>query len=157
MIYTLAVFFPWVAFFLRDRIFSAVFSFILWIIFGYNIFAFVFSGGGVFGISLILESFFLWVILTVWCCLVMHSDQKQEDMEQLINVINGIVKANSNEADATRILICVFIFFLAIILLVAFFIKGGYQLSNNPSIDAKNPSHKNYKKNDNNRSKSLNP
>ncbi|MFP6008824.1 flagellar biosynthesis protein FlgG [Helicobacter pylori] len=146
MIYTLAVFFPWVAFFLRDRIFSAVFSFILWIIFGYNIFAFVFSGGGVFGISLILESFFLWVILTVWCCLVMHSDQKQEDMEQLINVINGIVKANSNEADATRILICVFIFFLAIILLVAFFIKGGYQLSNNPSIDAKNPSHKNYKK-----------
>ncbi len=105
----------------------------------------------------------------------MHSDQKQEDMEQLINVINGIVKANSgkslhletqqtneandmkqsigetsktnsNEADATRILICVFIFFLAIILLVAFFIKGGYQLSNNPSIDAKNPSHKNYKK-----------
>lgn len=165
VIYTLAVFFPWVAFFLRDRIFSAVFSFILWIIFGYNISAFVFSGGGVFGISLILESFFLWVILTVWCCLVMHSDQKQEDMEQLINVINGIVKANSgkslhletqqtneandmigetsktnsNEADATRILICVFIFFLAIILLVAFFIKGGYQLSNNPSIDAKNP------------------
>lgn len=41
--YTLAVFFPWVAFFLRDRIFSAVFSFILWIIFGYNIFAFVFQ------------------------------------------------------------------------------------------------------------------
>ncbi|EJB77100.1 hypothetical protein HPHPA16_0082 [Helicobacter pylori Hp A-16] len=30
-------------------------------------------------------------------------------------------------------------------------------LSNNPSIDAKNPSHKNYKKNDNNRSKPLNP
>ncbi|RKV34429.1 flagellar biosynthesis protein FlgG [Helicobacter pylori] len=58
VIYTLAVFFPWVAFSLRDRIFSTVFSFILWIIFGYNIFAFVFSGGGVFGISLILESFF---------------------------------------------------------------------------------------------------
>ncbi|WQU69582.1 hypothetical protein KVD73_07765 [Helicobacter pylori] len=56
MIYTLAVFFPWVAFFLRDRIFSAVFSFILWIIFGYNIFAFVFSGGGVFSL---LESFFV--------------------------------------------------------------------------------------------------
>ncbi len=116
----------------------------------------------------------------------MHGDQRRKEMEQLINVINGIVKANSgkslhqetqqaneyndtkqsvsetsktnsNEADATRILICVFIFFLAIILLVAFFIKGGYQLSNNPSIDAKNPSHKNYKKNDNNRSKSLNP
>ncbi|GAA8265403.1 hypothetical protein HpDR19_01150 [Helicobacter pylori] len=186
VIYTLAVFFPWVAFSLRDRIFSTVFSFILWIIFGYNIFAFVFSGDGVFGISLILESFFLWVILTTWCCLVMHEDQRQKDMEQLINGIDGIIKANSgkslhqetqqaneyndtkqsvsetsktnsNEADATRILICVFIFFLAIISLVAFFIKGGYQLSNNPSIDAKNPSHKNYKKNDNNRSKSLNP
>ncbi|WRC94170.1 flagellar biosynthesis protein FlgG [Helicobacter pylori] len=186
MIYTLAVFFPWLAFFLRGRIFSAVFSFILWIIFGYNIFAFVFSGGGVFGISLILESFFLWVILTVWCCLVMHSDQKQEDMEQLINVINGIVKANSgkslhletqqtneandmkqsvsetakansNETNTTRIFICMVIFFLAIILLVAFFIKGGYQLSNNQRIDAKNPSHENYKKNDNNRSKPLNP
>lgn len=28
----------------------------------------------------------------------MHSDQKQEDMEQLINVINGIVKANSGKS-----------------------------------------------------------
>ncbi|GAA8092658.1 hypothetical protein HpNP4_05290 [Helicobacter pylori] len=32
MIYTLAVFFPWSAFFLRGRIFSAIFSFILWVI-----------------------------------------------------------------------------------------------------------------------------
>ncbi|MGL2565148.1 flagellar biosynthesis protein FlgG [Helicobacter pylori] len=32
MFYILAVFFPWVAFFLRDRIFSAVFSFILWVV-----------------------------------------------------------------------------------------------------------------------------
>ncbi|GAA8384910.1 hypothetical protein Hpkin5_03170 [Helicobacter pylori] len=32
MIYTLAVFFPWVAFFLRGGIFSAVFSFILWVV-----------------------------------------------------------------------------------------------------------------------------
>ncbi len=112
----------------------------------------------------------------------MHGDQRRKEMEQLINTvetnsgkslhhetqqaneyndmkqsIGETSKTNSNEADATRILICVFIFFLAIILLVAFFIKGGYQLSNNPSIDAKNPSHKNYKKNDNNRSKSLNP
>ncbi|WP_240710723.1 flagellar biosynthesis protein FlgG [Helicobacter pylori] len=31
MIYTLAVFFPWLAFFLRGRIFSAIFSFILWV------------------------------------------------------------------------------------------------------------------------------
>ncbi len=73
-------------------------------------------------------------------------------MEQLINVINGIVKANSskslhpetqqaseangmkqsvsetaksnsNEANATRIFICVAIFFLAIILLVVFLEK----------------------------------
>ncbi len=111
----------------------------------------------------------------------MHSDQRQEDMEQLINVINGIVKANSgkslhpetqqtsenktnsiekqsinetaktnsNEADATRIFIGVAIFFLAIILSVAFFIKGKYQSNNNQSIDAKNPSHKHYNKNSN--------
>ncbi|GAA7196310.1 flagellar biosynthesis protein FlgG [Helicobacter pylori] len=32
MIYILAVFFPWLAFFLRGRIFSAIFSFILWVI-----------------------------------------------------------------------------------------------------------------------------
>ncbi|GAA9829837.1 hypothetical protein VN0526_00580 [Helicobacter pylori] len=32
MIYTLAVFFPWLAFLLRGRIFSAIFSFILWLI-----------------------------------------------------------------------------------------------------------------------------
>ncbi|MGL2578023.1 flagellar biosynthesis protein FlgG [Helicobacter pylori] len=60
VIYTLAVFFPWVAFFLRDRIFSAVFSFILWVILGYNIFDIVvYSGGGVFSIYLLLESFFV--------------------------------------------------------------------------------------------------
>ncbi|AVL49466.1 flagellar biosynthesis protein FlgG [Helicobacter pylori] len=38
----LAVFLPWVAFFLRGRIFSAIFSFILWVILSYNIFAIVF-------------------------------------------------------------------------------------------------------------------
>ncbi|WQW54546.1 flagellar biosynthesis protein FlgG [Helicobacter pylori] len=167
MIYTLAVFFPWAAFFLRGRIFSTIFSFILWVILSYNIFAIVFLGNRVFSIYLLLESF-LWVILTTWCCLVMHEDQRQKDMEQLINGIDRIIKANSgkslhqetqqtneandmkqsigetsktnsNEADATRILICVFIFFLAIILLAVFLRKGGYQLSNNPSIDAKNP------------------
>ncbi len=56
MIYTLAVFLPWVAFFLRGGIFSTIFSFILWVILGYNIFAIVFSGGGVFSL---LESFFV--------------------------------------------------------------------------------------------------
>ncbi|EMJ43112.1 hypothetical protein HMPREF1436_01277 [Helicobacter pylori GAMchJs136i] len=52
----LAVFFPWVAFFLRGGIFSAIFSFILWVILGYNIFDIVvYSGGGVFSL---LEPFF---------------------------------------------------------------------------------------------------
>ncbi|GAA8401780.1 hypothetical protein HpDR45_02520 [Helicobacter pylori] len=56
VIYTLAVFLPWVAFFLRGRIFSAIFSFILWVILGYNIFDIVvYLGGGVFSL---LESFF---------------------------------------------------------------------------------------------------
>ncbi len=32
MIYMLAVFFPWLAFFLKGRVFSAVFSFILWVV-----------------------------------------------------------------------------------------------------------------------------
>ncbi|WP_243877791.1 flagellar biosynthesis protein FlgG [Helicobacter pylori] len=53
VIYTLAVFFPWVAFFLRDRIFSAVFSFILWVILIFD--TVVYSGGGVFNL---LEPFF---------------------------------------------------------------------------------------------------
>ncbi|GAA8156145.1 hypothetical protein NP0154_01660 [Helicobacter pylori] len=126
--------------------------------------------------------FFLWVILTVWCCLVIHGDQRREEIEQLINTIkvdsgkslhqetqqaneyndtkqsvSETAKANSNETNTTRIFICVVIFFLAIILLAVFLRKGGYQLSNNQRIDAKNPSHENYKKNDNNRSKPLNP
>ncbi|EMG95244.1 hypothetical protein HMPREF1400_00458 [Helicobacter pylori GAM119Bi] len=45
----------WVAFSLRDGIFSTIFSFILWVVLGYNIFAIVFSGGGVFSL---LEPFF---------------------------------------------------------------------------------------------------
>ncbi|GAA8157820.1 hypothetical protein HpDR82_00520 [Helicobacter pylori] len=60
VIYALAVFLPmgslWVAFFLRGGIFSAIFSFILWVILSYNIFAIVvYSGGGVFSL---LEPFF---------------------------------------------------------------------------------------------------
>ncbi|WP_025446473.1 hypothetical protein [Helicobacter pylori] len=59
VIYALAVFLPmgslWVAFFLRGGIFSTIFSFILWVILGYNIFAIVYSGGGVFSL---LEPFF---------------------------------------------------------------------------------------------------
>ncbi|MGL2589640.1 flagellar biosynthesis protein FlgG [Helicobacter pylori] len=57
VIYTLAVFLPWVAFFLRGGIFSTIFSFILWVILGYNIFDIVvYSGGGVFSL---LEPFFV--------------------------------------------------------------------------------------------------
>ncbi len=63
--------------------------------------------------------------------------------------VSETAQANSNEANATRIFICVAIFFLAIILLVVFFRKGIYQSSNNQSIDAKNPSHKHYNKNSN--------
>ncbi|EMG97637.1 hypothetical protein HMPREF1404_01472 [Helicobacter pylori GAM210Bi] len=50
----LAVFLPWVAFFLRGRIFSAIFSFILWVILIFDIV--VYSGGGVFSL---LEPFFV--------------------------------------------------------------------------------------------------
>ncbi|GAA8210518.1 hypothetical protein HpDR152_09310 [Helicobacter pylori] len=46
VIYALAVFLPmgslWAAFFLRGGIFSTIFSFILWVVLGYNIFAIVF-------------------------------------------------------------------------------------------------------------------
>lgn len=88
----------------------------------------------------------------------MHGDQRRKEMEQLINTIetnsgkslhhetqqaneynntkqsvSETAKANSNETNTTRIFICVVIFFYS-------------HLSNNPSIDAKNPSHKNYKK-----------
>ncbi|EMH40706.1 hypothetical protein HMPREF1430_01493 [Helicobacter pylori GAM96Ai] len=53
VIYTLAVFLPWVAFFLRGGIFSTIFSFILWVILIFDIV--VYSGGGVFSL---LEPFF---------------------------------------------------------------------------------------------------
>ncbi len=88
-------------------------------------------------------------------------------MEQLINGIDGIIKANSGKslhqetqqanedndtkqsvsetakANSNETNMCGYFLFS--------------QLSNNQRIDAKNPSHKNYKKNDNNRSKPLNP
>nr|WP_230078071.1 hypothetical protein [Helicobacter pylori] len=85
------------SFFLERWDFSTIFSFILWVILGYNIFAIVFLGNRVFSIYLLLESF-LWVILTTWCCLVMHEDQRQKDMEQLINGIDRIIKANSGKS-----------------------------------------------------------
>ncbi|EMG92951.1 hypothetical protein HMPREF1399_01031 [Helicobacter pylori GAM118Bi] len=74
-----------------------------------------------------------------------ETQQANEDNDTKQSV-SETAKANSNETNTTRIFICVVIFFLAIILLAVFLRKGGYQLSNNQRIDAKNPSHKNYKK-----------
>ncbi|NHA52746.1 flagellar biosynthesis protein FlgG [Helicobacter pylori] len=96
----------------------------------------------------------------------MHEDQRQKDMEQLINGIDRIIKANSgkslhqetqqaNKTNKAWYLASVFLISLAV--LAVFYMKGKHHSSNNPSIDAKNPSHENYKKNDNNRSKPLNP
>lgn len=85
----------------------------------------------------------------------MHEDQRQKDMEQLINGIDGIIKANSgkslhqetqqaNKTDQAWYLASVFL--IGLVALAVFYIKGKHHSSNNPSIDAKNPSHKNYKK-----------
>ncbi|GAA9144028.1 hypothetical protein BTM351_04760 [Helicobacter pylori] len=190
MIYTLAVFFPWLAFLLRGRIFSAIFSFILWVILCLPMIVEVVVPMvasmvsdvsdripilGVLG-ALLLEGgpnqivwfaafFFLWVILTVWCCLVIHGDQRREEIEQLINTIKvdsgkslHQETQQANEANKTWYLAIVFLVGLAI--LAVFFIKGKHQSSNSqPSgiqkIDAKNPNSKNHKKS-NNRSKAQN-
>lgn len=113
MIYTLAVFFPWLAFLLRGRIFSAIFSFILWVILCLpmivevvvpmvapmvvsdvsdripilGVLGALLLEGGPIQIVWFAAFFFLWVILTVWCCLVIHGDQRREEIEQLINTI----------------------------------------------------------------------
>ncbi|WP_228841235.1 flagellar biosynthesis protein FlgG [Helicobacter pylori] len=84
----LAVFFPWLAFLLRGRIFSAIFSFILWV-------------------STILEilvfgSFLLWVVLTVWCCSVMYGDRRREEMERLIEVIEATGKSLHYETQQDK-------------------------------------------------------
>lgn len=96
----------------------------------------------------------------------MHGDQRRKEMEQLINSI----KANpgkflhqeaqqANKTDKAWYLASIFLIGL-VALAVFFIIKGKHQPSNNPKSGVeklKNPSHKNYKKNDNNRSKPLNP
>ncbi|MGN8425334.1 flagellar biosynthesis protein FlgG [Helicobacter pylori] len=100
----------------------------------------------------------------------MHENQRQKDMEQLINGIDRIIKANSgkslhqetqqtNKTDKAWDLASVFLIGL-VVLAVFFIIKGKHRPNNNPKSGVeklKNPSHKNYKKNDNNRSKPLNP
>ncbi len=198
MIYTLAVFFPWLAFLLRGRIFSAVFSFILWVILclpmivevvvpmvASMVVSDVFDRIPILGVlgALLLEGgpnqivwfaafFFLWVTLTVWCCLVMHGDQRRKEMEQLIKVI----EANSGEslhyeaeqkakqkANKTKMWYLAIILLISLAILAVFFIKRERQSSNNASNsqtsgveNLKNPSHKNHKKNNNSHSKAQN-
>ncbi|MGL2486346.1 flagellar biosynthesis protein FlgG [Helicobacter pylori] len=188
MIYALAVFFPWLAFLLRGRIFSAIFSFILWVILCLPMIVEVVApmvvsdvsdripilgvlgalllGGGLIQIVWFAAFFFLWVILTVWCCLVIHGDQRREEIEQLINAIKvdsgkslHQETQQTNEANKTWYLAIVFLVGLAI--LAVFFIKGKHQSSNSqPSgiqkIETKNFSYKNHKKNNNSHSKTQN-
>ncbi|EMG82295.1 hypothetical protein HMPREF1394_00942 [Helicobacter pylori GAM105Ai] len=100
----------------------------------------------------------------------MHEDQRQKDMEQLINGIDGIIKANpgkslhqeTQQANKTNKAwdLVANVFLIGLAVLAVFYIKGKHHSSNNPKSGVeklKNPSHKNYKKNDSNRSKSLNP
>ncbi|WP_121278894.1 flagellar biosynthesis protein FlgG [Helicobacter pylori] len=182
MIYTLAVFFPWLAFFLRGRIFSAIFSFILWVILCFpmivgivvpmidptfvsdrsSILSAVLLGGGLIQIVWFAASFFLWVILTVWCCLVIHGDQRREEIEQLINAIKvdsgkslHQETQQANEANKTWYLAIIFLIGLAV--LAVFFIKREHHSNNNPNNSQKsgveklkNPSHKKPQKLKNN-------
>ncbi|WP_000639898.1 hypothetical protein [Helicobacter pylori] len=185
MIYMLAVFLPWVAFFLRGRIFSAVFSFILWVILCLPIIVaivatfipdlredlgFLLVYGFALQIAWFFGSFLLWVVLTTWCCLVMHGDQRQKDMEQLINTIETNSGKSlhhetqqANKTNKAWYLVIVFCILIGLAVLAVFYIKGKHHSSNNPNNNPKsgveklkNPSHKNYKKNDNNRSKTQN-
>ncbi len=92
---------------------------------------------------------------------------KDERKRNNLLIVNSI-EANSSkslhhetqQASKTEkmwYLVIVFCILIGLAVLAVFYMKGKHHSSNNPSIDAKNPSHKNYKKNDNNRSKSLNP
>ncbi|WP_237418692.1 hypothetical protein [Helicobacter pylori] len=99
--------------------------------------------------------------MTVWCCLVIHGDQRREEIEQLINTIKvdsgkslHQETQQANEANKTWYLAIVFLVGLAV-LAVFFFIKREHQPNNNASnnqpsaiqkIDAKNPNSKNHKK-----------
>ncbi|WRB73380.1 flagellar biosynthesis protein FlgG [Helicobacter pylori] len=174
MIYMLAVFFPWLAFFLKGRVFSAVFSFILWVVLCLPMIAPIvatsipdlrqFLGfllyGFVVQIIWFFSLFLLWVVLTVWCCLVMHGDQRRKEMEQLIEVIEAnsgkSLHYETQQANKTKKMWYLTITFLiGLAILAVFFIKREHQSSNNASnnqpsaiqkIDAKNPNSKNHKK-----------
>ncbi len=171
MIYMLAVFFPWLAFFLRGRIFSAVFSFILWVVLCLPMIVaivatfipdlrehlgFLLAYGFAVQIAWFFGSFLLWVVLTTWCCLVMHGDQRRKEMEQLINAIETnsgkslhYETQQANKTDkAWYLLANVFIISLGV-LAVFYYMKGKHHSNNNPSNNPKsgvenlkNPSHK---------------
>ncbi|MCQ2835130.1 flagellar biosynthesis protein FlgG [Helicobacter pylori] len=88
----------------------------------------------------------------------MHGDQRRKEMEQLINVINGIIKANSGKSlhqekiktNKTWYLVIVFCILIGLAVLAVFYMKGKHHSSNDPSNNPKsgvenlkNPSHKN--------------
>ncbi|GAA9285240.1 hypothetical protein TH0233_05560 [Helicobacter pylori] len=159
MIYTLAIFFPWLAFFLRGRIFSAIFSFILWVILCFpmivevvgpmvvptfvsdrsSILSAVLLGGlagGLIQIVWFFGLFLLCVVLTVWCCLVMYGDQRRKEMEQLIEVIEAnsgkSLHQETQQANKTKkIWYLTITFLIGLAILAVFFIKREHQSSNN--------------------------
>ncbi|PDW18511.1 flagellar biosynthesis protein FlgG [Helicobacter pylori] len=184
MIYMLAVFFPWLAFFLRGRIFSAIFSFILWIILCLPMIVaivatfipdlreylgFLLAYGFALQIAWFFGSFLLWVVLTTWCCLVMHGDQRRKEMEQLINAIETnsgkslhYETQQANKTDKAWDLVIVFCILIGLAVLAVFFIKGKHHSSNDPNNNPKsgveklkNPSHIKLK-NGNNHSRTQN-
>ncbi|WP_164859116.1 flagellar biosynthesis protein FlgG [Helicobacter pylori] len=176
MIYMLAVFFPWLAFFLRGRIFSAIFSFILWIILCLPMIVaivatfipdlreylgFLLAYGFALQIAWFFGSFLLWVVLTTWCCLVMHGDQRRKEMEQLINAIETnsgkslhYETQQANKTDKAWDLVIVFCILIGLAVLAVFFIKGKHHSSNDPNNNPKSGVEK--LKNGNNHSRTQN-
>ncbi|MFP6169895.1 cell division protein CrgA [Helicobacter pylori] len=71
------------------------------------------------------------------------------------------LKAEQAEREANKTkkmwyLVIVFCILIGLVVLAVFYMKGKHQPNNNPKSGVEkleNPSHKNYKKNDNNRSK----
>ncbi|MFP6293046.1 flagellar biosynthesis protein FlgG [Helicobacter pylori] len=115
--------------------------------------------GFVVQIAWFFSSFLLWAVLTTWCCLVMHGDQRRKEMEQLINAIETNSGKSlyqetqqANETNKTWYLVIVFCILIGLAILAVFFIKREHQPSNDPSNSQKsgvkklkNPSHKNSK------------
>ncbi len=136
MIYMLAVFFPWLAFFLKGRVFSAIFSFILWAVLCFPMIVGILNPDrSTFGVGLLVGfglqivwffgSFLLWVVLTVWCCLVMHGDQRRKEMEQLIKVIEAnsgkSLHYETQQANKTKMWYLAITFLVGLAILAVFF------------------------------------